>query len=114
MKQTLRYGDYLRTIGAGRRELSYIALVPPVRRDAQGRPITPSAPGPVQLHPDEIVALLRPYVSVRFMGQVKAFVPLALYLALFQALILRQLVANTWLITGGLLAVIAREDYPDA
>jgi hypothetical protein len=50
------------------------------------------------------VALLRPYVSVRLMDQVKAVVPLALYLALFQILILRQLVADSWLITGGLFA----------
>ncbi len=119
MKQAIRYGDspirlllaevigdYLRAIGAGRRELSYNAVMPPVRRDAQGRPVPPPAPGPIRLHPDEIAQLLRPYVSVRFMDQVKAVVPLALYLALFQVLILRQLVDDSWLITGGLFAVI--------
>ena len=40
------------------------------------------------------------------MDQVRAVVPLALYLALFQILILRQLVDDSWLITGGLFAVI--------
>ncbi len=106
MKRTLKYGDYLSAIGAGRRELSYNAIAPPPGRDARGQPIPPPAAGPIRLHPEEIAALLRPYVSVRFMDQVKAVVPLALYLALFQILILRQLVEDSWLITGGLFAVI--------
>ena len=33
-------------------------------------------------------------------------VPLALYLALFQIIVLRQLVEDSWLVTGGLFAVI--------
>jgi hypothetical protein len=106
MKRTIKYGDYLQAIGAGRRELSFNSIAVPVGRDAQGRPAPPPAPRPIRLHPDEIAALLRPYVSVRFMDQVKAVVPLALYLALFQILILRQLVADSWLITAGLFAVI--------
>jgi hypothetical protein len=36
------------------------------------------------------------------MEQVKAVVPLALYLGLFQVLILRQIVDDSWLITAGL------------
>jgi hypothetical protein len=106
MKQTIRYADYLQAIGAGRRELSFNAIAPPAGRDAQGRPVPPPAPAPIRFHPDEIAALLRPYVSVRFMEQVKAVVPLALYLALFQILILRQLIEDSWLVTGGLFAVI--------
>lgn len=106
MQRTIRYGDYLSAIGAGRRELSYNAILPPLRRDLQGRALPPSAPAPVRLHPDEIARLLSPYVSVRFLDQFKAVVPLAVYLALFQVLILRQLVADSWLITGGLFAVI--------
>lgn len=106
MTHSVRYQDYLQTIGAGRRELSFNDLVPPVRRDAQGRPLPPPAPGPIWLHADEIAAVLRPYVSVRFIDQVRAVVPLAVYLALFQILILRQLVDDSWLITAGLFAVI--------
>jgi hypothetical protein len=106
MKQTIRYADYLQTIGAGRRELSFNAIAPPVGRDAQGRPVPPEPPGPIRLQPDEIAALLRPYISVRFMEQVKAVVPLALYLALFQILILRQLIDDSWAVTAGLFAVI--------
>jgi hypothetical protein len=106
MTSTVRYGEYLRAIGAGRREVSYNAIMPPARRDELGRPVAPPAPARIRLHPDEVVGLLRPYVSVRFMDQVKAVLPLALYLALFQILILRQLVEDSWLITAGLLAVI--------
>ncbi|SDX32568.1 DUF1538 domain-containing protein [Thiocapsa roseopersicina] len=106
MKQAIRYADYLQTIGAGRRKLSFNAIAPPLGRDADGRAIPPPAPGPIRLQPDEIAALLRPYVSVRFMEQFKAVVPLALYLALFQILILRQLIDDSWVVTGGLFAVI--------
>ncbi len=55
---------------------------------------------------DEIVAVLKPYVQVRLFDQLRAVVPLALYLALFQILILRQLVDDSLLVTVGLLAVI--------
>ncbi|MCU7800125.1 MAG: DUF1538 domain-containing protein, partial [gamma proteobacterium symbiont of Lucinoma myriamae] len=51
--------------------------------------------------------LLRPYISGRFMEQVKAVVPLALYMILFQILILRQFSSDYWVMTGGLFAVIA-------
>jgi hypothetical protein len=43
---------------------------------------------------------------MRFMEQFKAVVPLAAYLVLFQLIILRQVVEDSWIITGGLLAVI--------
>jgi hypothetical protein len=105
MTHSVRYRDYLEIIGAGRREVSLNALVSPAARDPQGRPLL-RAVEPIRLHPDEVARLLRPYVSLRFMDQVKAVVPLALYLALFQILILRQLVDDSWLITGGLFAVI--------
>ena len=94
MKPELRYGDYLRAIGAGRREVSFNAIMPALHRDAQGRPVAPPL-GTIRLHPDEIAGLLRPYVSVRFMDQLKAVATLALYLALFQLLILRQLVEKS-------------------
>ena len=101
----MRYSDYLRAIGAGRREFRAAELIAKDRFDAEGRPIG-RPPEKLRLHPDEIAAILRPYASSRFIDQFKAVVPLAAYLALFQILILRQLVDNSWLITGGLFAVI--------
>ncbi|MBK5967213.1 MULTISPECIES: DUF1538 domain-containing protein [Thiorhodovibrio] len=104
--ESIRYGDYLRAIGAGRQRLSYNALGPTLGRDAQGRARPAPATAPIRLRPDEIARLLQPYVSVRFADQLKAVAPLALYLALFQVLILRQLIDDSWLIVGGLFAVI--------
>lgn len=96
----IRYGDYLQALGAGRRELSFRELVAPREPGSAG------PPGALKLDAAEVAALLRPYVGVRFMEQLRAVVPLALYLALFQIVILRQLIDDSWLITGGMLAVI--------
>jgi hypothetical protein len=60
----------------------------------------------IQVGATEAAALLRPYLSPRFMEQAKAVVPLALYLALFQILMLRQGVARSWAVTAGLVAVM--------
>ena len=81
------------------------AVTPKLERDAEGNLIPCRMPR-FKLNLVEVYSLLRPYVSVRMMEQVKAVVPLALYLLLFQVLILRQLEAHYLIITGGLFAVI--------
>ena len=100
------YGDYLRLLTAGRNEVSLNAFNPELEWDAEGK-LIPCPPRPIKLNTIEALRLLQPYVSVRFMDQVKAVVPLALYLALFQILFLRHMVEDSWIITGGLFAVIA-------
>ncbi len=105
MSEHIRFGDYQYELGYGYDECSFNALTPKLERDSQGR-LIPYQPTPIKLMPGEVFDLLRPYVSVRLMDQVKSVVPLALYLALFQLLILRQLVQDSWAITGGLFAVI--------
>jgi hypothetical protein len=60
----------------------------------------------VELRSIDVYRLVAPYLSTRFMEQVRAVVPLALYLLLFQIFILRQDVANAGLITAGLVAVM--------
>lgn len=50
--------------------------------------------------------LLKPYVFTKSLEQLKAVMPLAIYLALFQILILRQPVFDASVISAGLLAVI--------
>ena len=60
---------------------------------------------PLVLSPGEKLRFIQPYVGVRFMDQVKAVVPLALYLALFKLLILSQLQENSWMIMGAMVAV---------
>ena len=102
----MRFGDFQRQLMAGRNEASLNDLVIPPERDAEGR-LKPCVPPRIKLTGAETMRLLQPYVSVRFMEQVKAVVPLGLYLALFQILFLRQLVEDSWIITAGLFAVIA-------
>lgn len=54
----------------------------------------------------EIIKLLQPYISTRFMDQARAVVPLAAYLGLFQYLVLKTPVIDASIIAGGLLAVM--------
>jgi len=101
-----RFGDYRRVLTARRNELSYNAFNPKLEWDAEGN-LIPCPPPRTKLNATEAFRLLQPYVSVRFMEQVKAVIPLAVYLALFQILFLQQRVEDSWIITGGLFAVIA-------
>ncbi|UCC57302.1 MAG: DUF1538 domain-containing protein [Gammaproteobacteria bacterium] len=105
-EQTFRFGDFQRQLTAGRNEVSLDDLVLKPGRDADNN-LIPVPPVRIKLTTTEAVRVMQPYVSVRFMEQVRAVVPLALYLALFQILFLRQVVEDSWLITGGLFAVIA-------
>ena len=105
-ERTRRFGDYQRLLTAGHNEISINVFNPELERDAEGR-LIPCPPRRVKLNTVETLRLLQPYVSVRFMDQVKAVVPLALYLALFQILFLQNMVEDSWIITGGLFAVIA-------
>ncbi|WP_085722940.1 DUF1538 domain-containing protein [Pseudomonas sp. R37(2017)] len=105
MKDSTRYADYLHVIGAGRREIPMRELVSAPVRNADG--CWQAAPHrTAKLRWGEIAAILKPYLKVRLMEQVRAVVPLALYLALFQIIILRQLVDDSLLVAGGLFAVI--------
>ena len=54
----------------------------------------------------DIVKILQPYLSTRFMDQARAVVPLALYLGVFQYLVLQTPVMDASIIAGGLLAVM--------
>ena len=60
----------------------------------------------IKLRSIDIYRLAGPYISIRFVEQMRAVIPLALYLMLFQIFILRQSVADAGLITAGLVAVI--------
>ena len=54
----------------------------------------------------QILKLTIPYVAVRLNAQIRAVAPLALYLVLFQFLILQQTVNNPISVTLGLIAVV--------
>lgn len=99
------YAKYIQACDIGILEVSQNDLAPKVEFDSHGQPV-PFQPPPLQLRRHEVVGILRPYISIRFMDQVRAVVPLAIYLTLFQILILRQLVQGAWLVSAGMFAVI--------
>ena len=105
MAKAIRFGAFIREITVRQRQLSYNDLTPAVAQDAQGNELPYHAPR-LQLRGVDIYRLVQPYLSVRLREQLKAVVPLAVYLFLFQLLILRQQIADSWVITGGLCAVI--------
>jgi len=105
LTRQIRYGDFAREMFVEQVSVSYCDLSPDAEYDDQGN-LIPHVWEKLRLTPTNIQRLLGPYVSVRLYDQCKAVVPLALYLIFFQILILRQAVADSWIITAGLFAVI--------
>jgi len=105
MPSEIQYGQFVRESTLKQRSVSYNNLIPKLEVDGQGQPIPYHAPK-LKLQSADIYNLLVPYFNVRLIEQVKAVFPLAIYLILFQILILRQPIQEAVLITGGLGAVI--------
>ncbi len=105
MAQSFRFGDFQRESSVERDVISYNDLSPKAAWDRDGN-LVPHVHPKVQLDFKDVYRLLRTYTSSRFMEQLKAVVPLAVYLALFQMIALRQMVADSWIIVGGLFGVI--------
>jgi len=66
----------------------------------------PYRPAKLQIRPIDTYRILEPYIKIRLLEQIKAVLPLAIYLVLFQLFILRQHVTDSWVITAGLFSVI--------
>lgn len=105
MPRHVRYGDFLREATLHEQEVSYNHLTPVPARDAEGNDL-PWKPAPVDLRAKDVSRLLAPYIGIRLADQLRAVVPLGLYLALFQVLILRQPLAESLTVAGGMTAVI--------
>lgn len=105
MGQKIRFGDFIREVSVQATEISYTNLMPKVLKDSQGNEIPHEAPK-LSLRGLDVYRLLQPYVSVRFMEQFRAVVPLAIYLALFQWFVLKQGVTDSAIIGAGLFAVM--------
>ncbi|PIQ98097.1 MAG: hypothetical protein COV67_00685 [Nitrospinae bacterium CG11_big_fil_rev_8_21_14_0_20_56_8] len=105
MTREVRFGDFTREIQINQQFVSYNHLTPKTRFDGDGREV-PYHPPRLTLRGIDVYRLLTPYVSVRLISQIKAVVPLALYLIFFQILILRQTVLQHNVILFGILAVI--------
>ncbi|MDG2479289.1 MAG: DUF1538 family protein, partial [Alphaproteobacteria bacterium] len=101
----LRFGDFQREVVLRQRQISYNELTPRAVLGPDGEPL-PHHPDHIRPRGVDVYRLLAPYLSVRFIAQVRAVVPLAVYLVLFQLLVLRQDISEETVIVGGLLAVI--------
>ena len=105
LAREIRFGKFLREITIRQRYVSYNLLTPKPKVYAGGQPV-PHRPEKLRLRAIDVQRLLAPYVSVRVYGQVRTVVPLGLCLLLFQILILRQNVADIWIVLAGFGAVI--------
>jgi len=101
----IRFGSYIREITIQQKLISYNDLAPEIKQDSAGNDI-PYVPPKLKLRNIDIYRLVQPYVSIRLYDQIKAVLPLALYLILFQLFILRQDLTDSWVITAGLVSVI--------
>ncbi len=95
--QPVRYGDFLKEVSVNYVTVSYNDLT---SKGAQKRGEK------IELRRIDVYRLIQPYVSVRFIDQLKALAPLAIYLGIFQIFILRQVIQDSYTIVAGLFAVI--------
>lgn len=106
MGQKFRYGDFAREMAIDQHVVSYSHLAPKLERDANGELIA-YRPETLKLRPLDVHRLLTPYLTSRAVEQLRAVLPLALYLIVFQIFILRQHIAQAAILTAGVAAVIA-------
>ncbi len=97
MEQKVRYGDYLRFARRNMRKVSYNSVT---SYDSEH-------PRRLRLRPVDVHRLITPYISVRFFDQVRAVLPLALFLAAFQWLVLSSQIHEAWSVIGGLTLTMA-------
>ena len=105
MPKEIRFGAFVREVNSTHKYLSYNDVTPKPEFDANGNEIPYQAPA-YRLTRTDAFRLIRPYVSVRLLDQLRAVIPLAIYLVLFQLIVLREEVQDAWIISAGLLAVI--------
>ena len=96
MTRKIRYGDYLGQVRIHQNAISYNQVT---AYDAQHR----RRP---RLRPRDMYRLIAPYLSVRFLDQFRAVIPVALFLVLFQVLALQSQVAGASGIALGIGVVI--------
>ena len=98
----MRFNDYLKQYKVPRTEISYNRLTPKLDPSGQ-RSLKPER---IRVTPKAALNLLTPYCATRFMEQIKAVVPLAAYLVIFQVFVLNYPVQDSLYLLAGLLAVI--------
>ncbi|MCP4970525.1 MAG: DUF1538 domain-containing protein [Arcobacter sp.] len=95
----IRYGNFIKLSSVSHYDVSYDKLT----KDSENKTEEEKK---IKLNNLHIYKLLQPYVSIRFMDQFKALMPLVIYLILFQLFILGQNIQEALTITLGLSAVL--------
>ena len=103
MENKIRFGSFVREATVTQ---NVISLNDWVKHVEESQPRGAGGMRSIELRSIDVYRLVTPYLGTRLIEQMRAVIPLALYLLLFQVFILRQDVANAGLITGGLVAVI--------
>ena len=105
MPKEIRFGALVREISVRQRGITYREVID---RQLQSsvQDSTANQAAKIQLRSIDVYRLLLPYIGTRFYDQVKAVVPLSLYLTLFQIFVLNQQVSDAGIIGAGLGAVI--------
>ena len=98
----MRYSDYLNQVNVRHRTINHNLLTALAKPSASGS----LAPPKIDLSFKQAFDLLAPNCSSRIMEQVKAVVPLAAYLMIFQILVLRHPIESAVVLCLGLVAVI--------
>ena len=104
-RKTIRFGDYIQAMSIDSKKIPYQELMPEPLFDRHGNEHPQPVPK-MKLGGGDIFKILQPYLSTRFIDQARAVVPLAIYLALFQYLVLQTPVMDASIIAGGLFAVM--------
>ena len=105
MTQEVSFSSFARELNVQLDQISYNEMAPPIEYDENGDEI-PHRPQSLTVGSGDVYRLLKPYLSVRFLDQFKSVMPLAVYLVLFQLLILNESIVDATIIAGGLVAVI--------
>ena len=98
----MRYSQFISETNVGSQTISYNLLTP---KFVEGDPEA-LKPKKIKITPRQAAELFGPFALVRIMDQVKAVVPLSVYLVLFQVLVLRQPIDAAISLAIGLIAVI--------
>ena len=104
-RNSIRFGDYIQAMYVNMQKVPFQELMPEPLFDRHGNEFPQPVPK-MKLGGGDVVKILQPYLSTRFIDQVRAVVPLAIYLALFQYVVLRTPVMDASIIAGGLFAVM--------
>ncbi len=98
----MRYSQFISETNVGSQTISYNLLTP---KFVEGDPDA-LKPKKIKITPRQAAELMGPFALVRIIEQVKAVVPLSVYLVLFQVLVLRQPIDAAVSLAIGLVAVI--------